>query len=673
MKKAVFCIYALFVIAGSLHALSKDPVIQYVEQATIVFNLGRYEEAIELYDIAIKMNSNAADAYLGKGNCYAMMNNNLQAQKMYEKALLIDPTLKIPDLSWRKNIAKQRGVNADKIRAKYYALIGKGEKTEETDAVAETEPAAEAKVTEKTKQEIKQVQEERELWSRGGRARTTALGGIELVSPDISTALDGASRGIEAGLLFRREKHFFNFQPFVGKTGRVVKYPDGSEEFGENFAADINDSLFEIGWPNKNFMNSIRPLYTNSYMLRTTAGPDSRESNTGNLFGGEYIAGFKPIPLFGIAGRIGYEYSPYQESDGTKTAGITTTGLKWNVSSGIFLPYIFNQTDELDITASFGTYSPRLNLSDLSNENLKNLPYSMKDGVSRKYTITTPILPSDPILGWLSGLGVDLSSLDAIKKEDSVTIESTGYDIKGNIHYMIGNGQHEIALFIGAPSLIEYKMNTTEEYKGSIAGAPVPITASSTNKVIIGKERGFEIGAAVRSNIKYVIPALKYGQKYTENYMYSSVPGVSITGKNITRQHNIVTGINIAPVEQFAMPLEYEYDYLSFENAGIRKSSVRNEVRGGIEVKPVSVIALRGGMSYSFTRFDGTGMAPSGRQGNPFINSLGYHFGGGFDMPMFELNAGGSYKKIYESPSPAGSKITNGYFFYGFVDLNVYI
>jgi len=672
MKKTLFCLAFTFLIITTVFALSKDPVIQYVEQGTNLFNLGRYEEAIELYDMAIKMNPNAADAYMGKGNSYTMLNNNLQAQKMYEKAQLIDPTLKAPDLSWRKDIARLRGVNADKIRAKYYALIGKGIKAAEADAAADN--VVEAKSPEKTKEEIKQAQDERELWSRGGRARTTALGGIELVTPDLSTALDGASRGIEAGLLFRRDKHFFNFQPFVGKTGRVVKYTDGREELNENFAADINDSLFEIGWPNKSFMNSIRPFYTNSFMLRTTAGPDSRESNTGNLFGGEYIAGFKPIPLFGIAGRIGYEYSPYQESDAVKTAGITTTRLKWNVSSGIFLPYLFNQTDELDITAGVGTYSPGLNLSDRNNGNLQGLPYSMKDGVARKYTITTPIT-TVPV--WLdtimTGLGINPLTLDAIKKEDSVTIESTGYDVKGNIHYMIGNGLHEVAAFVGAPSMIEYKMNTTEEYKGSIAGAPVPITSSSTNKVVIGKERGFEVGAAVRSNIKYVVPAFKYGYKYTENYMYSAIPGIPITGRNTTRQHNMVTGINITPVEQFAMPLEYEYDYINYENAGTRVSIVRNEVRGGIEVRPVPVIALRGGMSYSLSRADGTGYVSSGQHGNPFINSLGYHLGGGFDMPMFELNAGGSYKKIYESPAPAGSGANNGYFFFGFVDLNVYI
>lgn len=648
---------------------------QYLYQAGNMFEIGKYSDAVILYDTVLVMDKDSVEAYAGKGNCYMLMGKDKQAKEMYDKAKLIDPTFKEPNLSRYFELAKQRGRNNDKIREKYYSLFGKGAKT----ASAEV-PAADEKtgVKEETPSAAaKRAEEPKEWWSKGGKAKMTSLGGIKHVYPDLSTAMDGASRGIEAGLLFRRDKHFFQLQPFIGKYNHTIKAPGGAEFKEETFAADINDSFGEVGWPNKFFMNSIRPYYMNSFTVDSTTNypGDSRYTNTGNMFGGMYLFGFKPIPLFGLAGRAGYKYVPYQQSTDGAASVVISTELSWNASAGLYLPYLFMPTDELDITASVGSYSPSLTLEDIMNRNMKGLPDSLLYSYNKKYTMSyqldTSMLPA-----WLTSLLPEV--YDSVRRDVSTIVDTTGYNVKGNIHYMAGNGQHEFFAYVEAPVNLEYKANTTDEINVIIFGAATNVTRTSSEKVRLGNGRKFKFETGIRNNLLYVIPGLRYSYDYDETYTYMASM-ISEVGRLISKKHSIIAGAAITPVEQLAVPLEFEYGYRAAENlvSGVSYKSDTTEfkMRGGIEVKPVPVAAIRGGVSYEFIRNDGSayGNISSGQQGNPFINCIGYYAGGGFDMPLFELNVGAAYKKLYPSPALSGATVDYEDFLYGFIDLNIYI
>ncbi len=655
---------------------------QYLYQAGNMFEIGKYSDAVILYDTVLIMDKDSVEAYAGKGNCYMLMGKDKLAKEMYDKAKLIDPAFKEPNLSRYFEIAKQRGRNNDKIKEKYYSLFGKGAKTasEETPIVDDKAAAKE----ETPSVAAQRAEEPKEWWSKGGKAKMTSLGGIKHVYPDLSTAMDGASRGIEAGLLFRRDKHFFQLQPFVGKYNHTIKAPGGAEFKEETFAADINDSFGEVGWPNKFFMISIKPYYMNSFTVNSKNDypGDSRYTNTGNMFGGMYLFGFKPIPLFGIAGRAGYKYVPYQQSNDSEATVIISTELSWNASAGLYLPYLFMPTDELDITASVGSYSPTLNLEDIMNRNMKGLPDSLLYSYNKKYTKSKPLDTSmiDPsLISLLPGV------YDSVRNDVSTIVDTTGYNVKGNIHYMAGNGQHEFFAYVEAPVNLEYKANTTDEINVIIFGAAQNVTRTTSEKVRLGNGRKLKFETGIRNNLLYVIPGVRYSYDYDETYTYMASM-ISEVGRLISKKHSIIAGASVTPVEQLTVPLEFEYGYRAAENlvSGVSYKSDTTEfkMRGGIEVKPLPVAAIRGGISYEFirndgqfTRFDGSynNNTPSGQQGNPFINCIGYYAGGGFDMPFFELNAGGAYKRLYPSPALSGATVDYEDFLYGFIDLNIYI
>ena len=675
----VFLPIVLFAVPGLEKAQS-----QYLYQAGNMFEIGKYADAIILYDTVLVMEKDSVQAIAGKGNCYMLMGKDKQAKEMYDKAKLIDPTFKEPNLERYFEIAKQRGRNIDKIREKYNRLFGKGAKTagEAETALPVTETTS-VKPAAVTKEEIKRAEETKEWWSKGGKAKMTSLGGIKHVYPDLSTAMDGASRGIEAGLLFRKDSHFFQLQPFIGKYNHTIKAPDGAEYKTEVFAADVNESFGEVGWPNKFFMNSIKPYYMNSFRKDSMTPPDgslipkSWYTNTGNMYGGMYLFGFKPIPLFGIAGRAGYRYVPYQQSDDGVATNVVSTELTWNASAGLYLPYLAVPTDELDITASVGSYSPSLTLEDIMNGNLRNLPESLLYSYNKKHTMSNPVdfstLPT-----WLQDLITPLGVFDSIRNDVSTIIETTGYNVKGNLHYMTGNGQHEFFAFMEAPMNLEYKESTTDEINVLIFGGAQNVTRSATEKVRLGNGRKVKFETGIRNNFTFLTTGVRYGYDYDEIYTYKT-SSIYDEGRLIAKKHTMITGLNFTPVDQLTVPVEFEYGYGTAENykggISLKSETTDFEVRGGIEVKPIPKAALRGGISYEFIRNDGSayGNISSGQQGNPFLNCIGYYAGGGFDMPLFELNVGAAYKRLYPSPAMSGVNVDYEDFLYGFVDLNIYI
>jgi hypothetical protein len=395
------------------------------------------------------------------------------------------------------------------------------------------------------------------------------------------------------------------------------------------------------------------------------------------------MAGFKPIPLFGIAGHVGYEYIPYMMD--VNTAGIDThnsdvlTQFFWDVSSGIFLPYIATQSDELDITASIGSYNPVQDLSDTGE--FLGLPQTFVNNYSAKTTYSTPVLVIDPSLqNILNVLGITPDP-GTITHDISTLTDVTGYDIKGNLHYMIGNAQHEFYVFAEAPVDLEYKQNTTDEINANIAGISKNLQTSASDKITTGTERKFHLETGIRDNFKYVMPGIKYMYDYDEAYsnLTSTSTNFNFVGREITKTHTIITGMNIMPVDQITLPMEFEYSYRtsdlfsSGQGMGGRLDTTGLTVRGGLELKPIPVAAIRGGLSYEFVKNDGSAIGTSsGQPGNPYYNAVGYHLGGGFDMPLFELNVGGVYKKLYYSPAPSVSTFYRD-FLYGYVDLNIYI
>lgn len=66
----------------------------YVNQGIALFKIKKYEEAIECYDEAIKINSSSSDVYIHKGDAVFQLdtyNNHSLAINLYKKAKEIDP------------------------------------------------------------------------------------------------------------------------------------------------------------------------------------------------------------------------------------------------------------------------------------------------------------------------------------------------------------------------------------------------------------------------------------------------------------------------------------------------------------------------------------------------------------------------------------------------------
>jgi hypothetical protein len=250
------------------------------------------------------------------------------------------------------------------------------------------------------------------------------------------------------------------------------------------------------------------------------------------------------------------------------------------------------------------------------------------------------------------------------------------------MHYMIGNGQHEVFAYFEAPMSIEHKAKETEEYFYKAGGIRLPIDSLKTEgkSILLGNERGFSLDAGFRSNFVYVTASFKYSQAVKESYFHVDDPDVNgirdalaIQGsKQVSRTQSMVIGLNITPIEQISLPLEYQWMWTVVEGAG-KVDAVKSSIRGGLEIKPSPKLALRGGMGYELARMDGTLIPSSGTEANPYTHMFLYSFGGGFNLPTFEFNVGCQYRQWYQTNRSSAISDDINDLMYMYVDFNVYM
>ncbi|MFP4465795.1 MAG: tetratricopeptide repeat protein [Candidatus Goldiibacteriota bacterium] len=743
MKKTIVALIAFF-IASVLYANTVDPLVFYVQQGKRIFEIGKYKDAIIHFDNAIEINKDSAEALLWKGNSLMMLDKKDEAMREYRRAQRIDPSLKIPpnlDPYYKREEMRER--DASDIRSRYWdRRAGKYVRTEPAaEEPVETAKTAEKKEPEKqddtpepeatptpVKEEKKEVRTplrqeakdkiitarelSREQWSKGGRAKMTSLGGLKLTIPDQTTALDGAARGIKSGFLFRKEEHFISFQPFWGKYGKVLKYFDEKEFFNETQILTLSDSVGDVSWPTEKFMNSVQAYYHNTYNKYTVYsiplpdGPDVINNKTGNLFGGTYIAGYKPIPLLGAAASLGYLYAPYRQAvfnDGLMDVDndILVTELSWDISVGMFLPYIITPQDKLDITASFGTYNPEKSYGDITFKSWFDMPYQLSRTSFIKVTDRETYeygTENDPDVDAVVEAASNVNTED-LWLEQTYEYDTAGFNIKGNVHYMIGNGEHEAFCFIEAPVHVLTDANFKNEIYTRILGVPTALETLESGMKTVGKFKAFRVKSGARTNFQYVTAALGYDYEFSETNIhyddvtftaqYDPIPGnyTGLAGLVKTHTHSFLLGASVTPIKYISIPIEYEWTGTNAETEADYIDRNVYEIRFGLDIKPSHRFSVRGGLSYQFTRFDGTGIAgtdpvtgisypdgiSSGQHGNPFLNKMGYHAGIGFNMPEFEFNLGTAYNILYASPEYLNLKDGYSYYLQGYLDFNLYL
>jgi tetratricopeptide (TPR) repeat protein len=665
MKKIITITLTFLFFTTLLNARISSLEQQYIDLIKKVIEFGKYKDALDLCETVIKYNKESAEGYLWKGVACELLDDTKTAERMYARAKELDPTIKIPDITKYRILDKERKKNNEKIKARYYELFGKKENSELAELPKETgikEDLTLPKVTSKEKYEEKG--EDREYWVRGGKAKMLALGGIEFVYPDATTAMDGFGNKIDAGLLFRKTKHIFNLEPYYSFYTNTVKYATSAEDKFDTMVISVNDSGGEISWANPFFLNRIVPLISNSYKVNSvipSPGLPDINKNAGTLLGGLFTMGIKPVPVFGITGTFGYKYSPYfevTESGGvSQNSEVKATEILWGGGTGLMIPYLFTNQDELDFTLDFSSFTQPLDFLDLDNNLWFTLPDSLKYSYNFQRIVKTKGLT----------LYEGLPSLTNI--EDSQIREVTGLNIKGNIHYMFGNGLHEFFIFSEAPFNISYKTQLKHEEK--LADLPITLTSTSSEKIEIAKGRFYNLKTGLRNNLYYVTTGVKYEFNYSE--MYYDTTLTAKTGKEIEKRHKITGGLNVTPIKQISVPLELSYTlYNLLDNSNNNFSATWN-VKGGIEIKPVPVFAIRSGIGYEFTKNTFSNGPSDGTENNPYLNALSYHLGAGFDLPFFELNAGGVYKELYPTPEIPNITTAYNYQMIIYADINIYL
>ncbi len=669
MKKYLIILIIIMTFSIFSYARISSVEEQYIDLIKKTIEFGKYKDALELCDTIIKLNKESVDGYLWKGVAYELLDDMKMAEKMYNRAKELDPAVKIPDITKYRNLDEERKKNNEKIRSRYYELFGK----KEMGLTQSAEPALplagegvtlSAGVQVKSKEKVEEKGEDREYWVRGGKAKTLSLGGIEFVYPCAATAMDGFGNNINAGLLFRKTKHFFSAQPYYTFYGDTIKYLTGEEKKFDTMIASFNDSPGEISWANPFFLNRIVPFFSNSYKVDSyipASGLPEKNKNTGTLLGGLYTIGLKPIPILGFTGSFGYKYIPYFESIEQSGTGynseVKATEIMWSGGAGLIIPYLISNQDELDFVAEVSSYSPNLDYLNLKN----NLWFNMPDSLIYSYNFQRTIKSKGLTL--YEGL----PSVTTI--ENSELRETSGLNIKGNIHYMYGNGLHEFFVFCEAPFNISQKIqNKTEE---KLVDFPITITSTSSDKVEVIRGRKFSLKTGLRNNLYYVTPGIKYEFDYSELYYNTTL--TSKTGKELYKFHKITGGFNITPIQQITIPLELSYSLANMIDSIDNLYSAAWNIKGGLEIKPVPFFAIRGGMGYEFIRKTGNTLPSDGTENNPFLNTISYNCGAGFELLALELNAGYVFKEFY--PTPEIPKITTAFNYQTiiYVDLNVYL
>jgi len=74
--------------------INRDDAKKHFDEGNRLYDLGRYEEAIEEFDIALDIDPNYKEAHYNKGNTLRHLKRYEEAIKEYDKALAIDPNFK---------------------------------------------------------------------------------------------------------------------------------------------------------------------------------------------------------------------------------------------------------------------------------------------------------------------------------------------------------------------------------------------------------------------------------------------------------------------------------------------------------------------------------------------------------------------------------------------------
>lgn len=123
MRKAVslWTLITLMIINLVYVALSNEKVayahsdkpltINWLKTGETLYKRGKYKEAIDAADQAIKIKIDNAEAYYLRGKAYGKLKNNIEEKKNYEKAIILNP---------EKYFEKIMGLVKDEKRNVYY-------------------------------------------------------------------------------------------------------------------------------------------------------------------------------------------------------------------------------------------------------------------------------------------------------------------------------------------------------------------------------------------------------------------------------------------------------------------------------------------------------------------------------------------------------------------------
>lgn len=690
MKKTNFIFFLfLFPLYIFSAVVSQKVTIQYLNQAEGVLSNGNYKYAMELYETILKYDRENVNALIGKGNCYKLLNDEENANRCYNIAKSIDPSISIPDISKYRQREKLRKSDTSAIKKRYYELFGKQENKfniediplpsggveiseyniKVTNTAKPEKPVAKAV----TEAELLESMKQRQLIIRGGRARMLALGGIRHIVPDMSTALDGAGFDIDSGFLFRKKEHVFNLSPLAGYYYKESKLLSLDTINHHALIITPNNSFGEIGYPNEFLFSSIRPVYMNT--LNVEQMPDSRVSNSGNQFGGMWILGFKPSPFFGVTGRFGYEHIPYGEAveqpGNTITGGATFSKYDWQAGAGFCIPITPAFDNRIEISSSFGRYSPEPDYANIKNNFLFNAPYSFFNGYTQSLSKTEPIvITSPPFLA---------------NKEYKDIFEATGYTVKTNLHFIRGNCEHEVFFTIETPIDIKYYTQAEQIIK-DLTGL-ITIDTIKTEKTQVGHSYDFSIKTGFRNDFKYIAIGVRYEINTTSYYFYSTQlakfsPGIKeefipdlLLENSIQKAYKFLIGLNIKPIWIISFPVEFEYNLNDINTDTLGLYHIEKIIRAGLEIRPVPLFAVRMGISYDYNlnSFARGWPYDAGTSENPILNLLTFTGGVGFDLPLFEFNIGFAYSKVYYTPLPVNVSTSSSYYILGMFDLNLYM
>jgi tetratricopeptide (TPR) repeat protein len=722
MKKITFLLLILAApaLVFSL-AVSDKTVNQYLDQAEGVMQNGSYKYAKDLYDVVLKIDQNNVSALMGKGSASKMLGDDAAGDTYYDKAHKLDPNAVIPDLwKYKEKDRLRSDKNKDDIRKAYHDMFDKKPAAGDLNIGGVPLPTGGVEITgvgvttaakglekpvarDTTEEDKKKMLADREWQIRGGNAKMLSLGGIKFVYPDMSTAMDGASFGIDTGFMFRRKQHVFSLNPYAGyyykdNVQAVTGYPDKMHSL---FVTE-NNSLGDVGMPNDYFMTDVKPVFQNSFLYKESQwNPlpemNDRLTNEGTDVGGQFILGIKPIQYFAMAGGASYQYIPYNEvildnssSNSINAMGQSTyTKLDWRAGMGFCIPTVFTNMDQLDLTTMFGTYSPDPDYSDLKNGFLTRLPYSLFQG----YTMTVS----------KSNYWVDQNRQPYIGTDTHEDIfQSDGYVIKTNLHYMYGNALHEFFAYLETPIGLKYTEQTKITTKDTATGGILYNHETDSPLTDVGSANAFIFKTGIRDDFNYIGIGIRY-EVENENYYLNTtrfasdlsqfmpsdlqrneeilpyVPDFKSIGmtpdmRMYDYNYKIISGINIKPVWAFDIPIEFEYDAMNISGTYTGDFLMLDKIiRAGLELKPIPFFAVRGGLSYETISFLSPILAEPGSASNPYNCIVGYHFGTGFDLPIFEFNAGGAYKRVFSSPTSSSYSSSERYYLEGYLDINIYI